>query len=109
VAVFEFDAAVAIIDIAAMEARPTARRFEVYGTRGSVMIEPFDPVRTLRLAIDGSPEQITQLEPTQRQELYDRELAAFVGVLRGQPPDRSPDHERLVQETLLRATGRLPG
>jgi len=39
-----------------------------------------------------------------RQELYELELRAFVATLRGQqPPDRSLDHELLVQETLLRA------
>ena len=43
-----------------------------------------------------------------RQEFYERELAAFVRVLRGEhAPDRPVAHERLVQETLLRATGRL--
>jgi DNA-directed RNA polymerase specialized sigma24 family protein len=45
-----------------------------------------------------------------RQELYELELQAFVAALRGQkPPDRSLDHELLVQETLLRLTGRIPG
>ena len=107
VAVLEFPRAVAVLDIAAMEARPTARRFEVYGTRGSAILEPFDPVRTLRVARDENEEIIT-LEPVERQKLYERELAAFVGVLRGeQPPDRSVEHELLVQRTLLRCTGQL--
>jgi hypothetical protein len=40
--------------------------------------------------------------------MYERELTAFLAVLRGdQPPDRTPEHELLVQETLLRATGRI--
>jgi len=108
VAVLEFPRAVAVLDIAAMEARPTARRFEVYGTRGSAILEPFDPVRTLRVA-RYEKEEIITLEPVERQELYERELAAFVGVLRGeQPPDRSMEHELLVQRTLLRCTGQLP-
>jgi predicted dehydrogenase len=108
VAVFEFGSAVAVIDIAAMEPTPTARRFEVYGTRGSAIIEPFDPVRTFRLATDGMSEHVTTLTPVSRQELYARELAAFVGVVRHErPPNRSAEHELLVQETLLRATGRL--
>jgi predicted dehydrogenase len=90
VGVLEFPSAVAVIDIAAMETPPTARRFEVYGTDGTAIVEPFDP------------------PATPRQELYNRELAAFVGVLRGErAADRSPEHELLVQETLLRATGRL--
>jgi predicted dehydrogenase len=108
VAIFEFGSAIAVIDIAAMEPTPTARRFEVYGTRASAIIEPFDPVRTLRLAHNGSSERVTTLEPLSRQHLYERELTAFVGVLRDErPPDRTAEHELLVQETLLRATGRL--
>jgi hypothetical protein len=40
--------------------------------------------------------------------MYERELAALIEVLRGKrAPDRSLDHERLVQETLLRATGQI--
>ena len=106
-AVLEFPHALAIIDIAAMEPRPAARRFEVYGTRASAIIEPFDPARTLRFASHDAAKLIT-FPDIERQELYDRELAAFVAVLRGErPPDRSPQHELLVQEILLRCTGRL--
>jgi hypothetical protein len=43
-----------------------------------------------------------------RQRTYELELAAFLPAIRGErPPDRSLDHEILVQETLLRATGRI--
>jgi len=106
-AVLEFPHAVAVLDIAAMEARPTARRFEVYGTRGSAILEPFDPVRTLRIAREET-EQLVQLPEVQRQELYERELAAFVGAVRdGEPPGRDAEHDLLVQQTLLRCTGRL--
>ncbi|MGI9145604.1 MAG: Gfo/Idh/MocA family protein [Chloroflexota bacterium] len=114
-AVFEFPSALAIVDIAAMEPRPAARRFEVYGSRGSAIVEPFDPSRTIRLALNAasgdypSGEHLIELPAVSRQEFYERELEAFVGVVRGQrQPDRSMDHERLVQETLLRATGSLP-
>jgi predicted dehydrogenase len=113
-AIFEFESGLAVLDIAAMEPRPAARRFEVYGRRGSAIVEPFDPARTVRLALDApageylAGEHVLELPQVSRQELYERELAAFVGVLRGQRlPDRSVEHERLVQETLLRATGRL--
>jgi len=107
-AVLEFDRAIAIVDIAAMEPTPTARRFEVYGTVGSAILEPFDPVRTLRIAANGSA-QVVDLDPVDRQMLYELELAAFLEVIQGtRAPDRSPEHELLVQETLLRTTGRLP-
>jgi predicted dehydrogenase len=111
----EFPNALAVLDIAAMEPRPAARRFEVYGTRGSAILEPFDPVRTIRLTIDtpfgeyAAGEQVLELPEVTRQSLYERELATFVGVLRGdRPPERLPEHDLLVQETLLRATGRIP-
>jgi predicted dehydrogenase len=114
VSTLEFEHALAILDIAAMEPSPTARRFEVYGTRGSAILEPFDPARTIRLTLAepiadfAAGVQVLDLPEVPRQSLYDRELAAFVPVLRGeQPPERSPEHDLLVQETLLRATGRM--
>jgi predicted dehydrogenase len=110
--VFEFDRALAFVDISAMEPRPTARRFEVYGTRGSAITEPFDPGRTVRLCLEepgdgyAAGEHLIDLPVVNRQEMYERELAAFVATLNGQqPPNRSPEHELVVQETLLRATG----
>ena len=114
VSTLEFEHALAILDIAAMEPSPTARRFEVYGTRGSAILEPFDPVRAIRLTLKepvsdfAAGEQVLELPEVARQTLYDRELAAFVGVLRGErPAERSPEHDLLVQETLLRVTGRI--
>ena len=112
--VFEYDRALASIEISAIEPRPPARRFEVYGTKGSAITEPFDPGDTIRLALAepageyAAGEQIIKLPTVTRQQMYERELVAFLAVLRGaQPPDRSPEHELLVQETLLRATGRI--
>ena len=114
VSVLEFEHALAVVEIAAMEPSPTARRFEVYGTRGSAILEPFDPVRTIRLTLAepvadfAAGEQVLALAEVARQTLYDRELAAFVPVLRGErPPDRPPEHDLLVQETLLRVTSRI--
>lgn len=111
--VFEFDRAIAFIDIAAMETRPVARRFEVYGTQGSaIIVEGFDPSHTLRLCLEEATGEYNKgvnlivVPEQQRQAMYDRELEAFVRVLRGeQAPDRTIEHEMLVQETLLRATG----
>ncbi len=112
--VFEFDRALAYIDIAAIEPRPPARRFEVYGTRGTAITEPFDPGESIRLVLAEATgdyragEHIVRLPTVTRQQMYERELVAFLGVLSGaQQPDRSPEHELLVQETLLRATGRI--
>ena len=113
--VFEFERALAFVDIAAMEPRPQARRFEVYGTYGSAITEPFDPGDTVRLTLlepwgsYGPGEQVLKLPAVTCQQLYERELEAFLAVLRGERrPDRTPEHELLVQETLLRATGNIP-
>lgn len=47
--VFEFDRAFAMVDIAAMEPCPMARRFEIYGTKGSaILVEPFEPANAIR-------------------------------------------------------------
>lgn len=115
ICVFEYDRALAFVDIAAMEPRPPARRFEVYGTRGTAITEPFDHgrVATLTLAEPWGEypagEHVLELPVVPRQQMYERELVAFVATLRGErPPDRAPEHELLVQETLLRATGRIP-
>ncbi|MCZ6675952.1 MAG: Gfo/Idh/MocA family oxidoreductase [Candidatus Poribacteria bacterium] len=111
--VFEFDNAIAFIDIAAMETRPMARRFEVYGTKGSAIItEPFEPGKQIRLCLaeaqDGyqEGEQVVAIDGESRGRLYELELDAFLATIAGQqPPDRPRSHELLVQETLLRATG----
>ena len=113
--VLEFKKGLAFVDIAAMEPKPMARRYEVYGTSGSaILLEPFEPPHAIRLCLDGPDSGFqagaqTVPVPTQsRQELYELELVAFLATLRNQqPPDRTPEHELLVQETLLRLTSRI--
>ena len=115
--VFEYRRAIATVEIAAMEPRPMARRFEVYGDRGSaVLLEPFEPGGRIRLCLEEARhglargDQPVATGSPRRQQLYERELVAFVATLRDErPPDRPLDHELLVQETLLRATGGIPG
>ncbi len=115
-AVFEFDKALAFVDIAAQEPRPMARRYEVYGTKGSaIIIDRFDPAGGLRLCVEeagaGYPKggAFVDVPEQGRQDMYDREFEAFVKVIKGeQAPDRPLDHDIVVQETLLRATGGIP-
>ena len=88
-----------------------ARRFEVYGDEGSAIMEPFEPAKTLRLCLaeakDGYPAGVSVLKLEDRPR-YVAGLAAFVQDVRGEKrPDRSLDHELMVQETLLRATGAI--
>ena len=112
-AVLEYARALAFVDIAAMEPMPVARRFEVYGTKGSAIMAPYEPAGTLRLCLSepqgeyAAGPTVIRLEDRRR---YVDSLAAFVSDIRGEKqPDRSLDHELLVQETLLRTTGGLPG
>ena len=92
-----------------------ARRFEVYGTRGSAIItEPFEPGNQIRLCLDEARdgyeegEQVIEMETRSRHQCYDAELVDFVGVVRdGRAPIRDLDHELLVQETILRCAGEL--
>jgi predicted dehydrogenase len=107
--------AMAFVDIAAIETPPPARRFEVYGDRGSAIMEPFEPAGALRLCLaqaQGDYRQGEQLIPRQaqsRQALYELELAAFLAAMLGErPTDRPASHDLIVQETLLRATGEIP-
>ena len=56
--VFEFDRAIATVEIAAMETQPTARRYEVYGTAGSaIIVEPFEPGSRIRLCLAEATEE----------------------------------------------------
>ena len=77
-------------------------------------MEPFDTASQIRLCLaeaqDGyqQGEQIVPIESQSRQRLYELELVAFqAAVLGEQAPDRSLDHELLMQETLLRTTGEI--
>jgi len=111
--VYEFEKGMAFITISALEPRPMARRFEVYGTEGSaIIVEPFEPGHTIRLCLQSAKdryaqgEQIVKIDGESRQRLYELELDAFLATIAGtQQPDRPVEHELLVQETLLRATG----
>ena len=111
--VYEYEQGMAFITISALEPRPMARRFEVYGTEGSaIIVEPFEPGQTIRLCLQNAKdgysqgEQIVKIDGESRQRLYELELDAFLATIAGtQPPDRPVSHELLVQETLLRATG----
>lgn len=111
--VYEFEKAMAFISISALEPRPMARRFEVYGTEGSaIILEPFEPGLKIRLCLEEAKdgyakgEQIVEIAGEGRQRLYELELDAFLATIAGaQLRDRSVSHELLVQETLLRATG----
>jgi len=106
--VFEYDRAMAMLESSAMEVEPFAcRRFEVCGTRGSAIIEPLEPAQ-LRVCLDADRDGMKkgwQVVPVENKPRYVDDVVAFVAAIRGeQLPDRTLDHELLVQETLLRAS-----
>ena len=109
--VLEYDSAIAFIDIAAVEPPPMARRFEVYGTAGTATMEPFEPPGPIRLCLSeergGYPAGASIVEVKDKPRYVDN-LASFIKDIRGEKtPDRSLDHELLVQETILRCTGHI--
>lgn len=111
--VLEYGNAIATVDIAAMEARPMARRFEVYGTKGTAIMEPFEPAETIQLTLEEDQGEykkginVVQIEDRAR---YVDTFAELVRNIKGESePLRTLDHELLVQETLMRVTGGLAG
>jgi len=114
--VFEYERAMALVDTSAMETPPPARRFEVYGSRGSAIMEPLEPATHVRLCLSDAQggydagETMVAVETQTRQSLYELELADFVETIQGrQMAARPAAHELMVQETLLRATGNFSG
>jgi len=114
--VFEYERAMALVDTSAMETPPPARRFEVYGSRGSAIMEPLEPATHIRLCLSEAQggydagETMVAVETQTRQSLYELELADFVETIQGrQMAARPAAHELMVQETLLRATGNFSG
>jgi len=56
----------------------------------------------------GAGVNVVPITPQSRHDLYLLELDAFLSAIQGEKaPDRSYEHELLVQETLLRATGAI--
>lgn len=108
-AIFEYANAIATLESSSLEVSSGAsRRLEVYGTRGSAILEPLEPP-TLRLCLDEDRDGYVegwQTVPVENRPRYVESLRAFVADIRGEKtPDRCLDHEFTVQETVLRAAG----
>ncbi len=116
VCVYEFKNAFATVDISSAEATPMARRFEIYGTKGSLIMEPFEPAQTIRAIIPNEKPNEFYIsikdyiasfgsnDTARYIEGFDRFIDVISGKLK---PDRTLEHELLVQETLLRSVGLL--
>ncbi len=112
-AVFEYEKAIATFESSAMEISPfPCRRFEVYGTKGSIILEPLEPP-SIRLCLKediGEYSKGWQTISVPELPRYDGELKAFVSDIKGEKmPDRSLYHELIVQETVLRASRSVNG
>lgn len=114
VAMFGFEQAWGTVEVPALEVAPRSRRIEIYGTEGALVIphlgsghlanKNIETVEVFRagqrdweqLRIPARPLQISDL----------REFAACVS--RKKRPDFSVEHDLMVHETLLRASGMMP-
>jgi predicted dehydrogenase len=114
VAVFTYANAWAIVEIPALEVAPHSRRLEVFGTEGALVIphlgsghlanKNVQPIQVFRA---GQADWQTVELPARTLQISD--LREFAAVVSGKKrPDFTIDHDRAVQETLLRASGMLP-
>ena len=103
--VLEYGDSLAFVDIAAMESRPLARRFEVYGTGGSaIILEPFEPGAQVRLCLERKPvesyEEGGAVHPLER-----RIAAATIRTGTGVLPGLHPGTEAAAAAPGTRAAG----
>ena len=111
-AVFEYDHALAtVVSSAKMGGSGGHRSFEVIGTDGTFMIQPMEPVPALRVFMRtarGPYEAGWQRIELPPQPRYVRDFKELAGAIRsGRPLRYSYDHELLLHETLLRASGEI--
>ncbi len=109
-AVFVYPSALAVV-VSSNRAAAVNRSFEVIGTDGTIMIEPMEPVPTLhvhmREARGPYKKGVQQIKlPAQPRFIKDFEDLAR-SIKSGSPLRYSYDHELLLQETLLRASGEI--
>jgi predicted dehydrogenase len=107
VAIFEYDRAVAMVQSWAMEVAPLQhRRFEIYGTRGSIRIEPLEPPK-LQLCLaepQGSYAAGWQSVDVGDRPRYVGDVAEFVAVVReGRRPRYDAAHDLDAHRVLLEA------
>lgn len=109
VVVLEFPRAVATIETTALEVLPVEkRRMEVYGSRGSIILDPMEPPSVL-LCLDeavGGYHAGWQTVDVGDRPRYLGDMAELAEcVSTGARPRVSPEHDLIVHETLLRSCG----
>lgn len=111
VAVFTQPRGWGIIEVPALEVAPQARRIEVYGTAGACVIPHLGSghlgnrhIQPLEFFRPGQPDWQRLELPAATLQISD--LREFSAVITGRKaPDFSPDHDLIVHEYLLRASG----
>jgi len=114
VAVFGFERAWGIVEVPALEVAPHSRRIEVYGTGGACAIPHLGSghlanknIQPIEVYKAGKPDwQRLDLQARTLQISDLREFAAVVGGKK--KPDFSMEHDLVVQEALLQASGMMP-
>ncbi len=111
-AVLEYEKALAIlVSSAKMGGSGGHRSFEVIGTDGTFFIQPMEPAPVMKVFMREARGpyragwQQIELPPQPRYIGDMNELAA--AILEGRPLKDSYDHELILQETLLRASGEI--
>jgi predicted dehydrogenase len=113
VAVFECDHAWAIVEVPSFEAAPHSRRVEVYGSEGACVIPHLGsghlPNRDVQIVeFYRAPAADWQSIELANQPLQISDLREFAAVIAARKePDYTPEHDLIVQESLLRAAGML--
>ncbi|HUT29342.1 MAG TPA: Gfo/Idh/MocA family oxidoreductase [Sedimentisphaerales bacterium] len=109
-AVFEYPKATATIRSSVVEVEGGSRRqFVVCGDQGTVDIRPLERPR-LRLALERDRGQYKKgyqdVELPKMPGRYDEQLIDFARIVRGEKaPDYTAEHDLIVHEALLRASG----
>lgn len=111
-AVFEYDKALAVITQAAkMSGSGEHRSFEIIGTDGTFLVYPESSPPRMHIhlrAAHGPYKAGTQQINLPPQPRFIPDFAELARALKsGQPLKHSYDHELLLQETLLRASGEI--
>ncbi len=108
-AVFEWERAMGVVESSGMEVGAT-RRFEVLGTRGTFVVEPPGGAQA-RLYLEEAAagfQQGWQVVDGDPWTAFAQDLRELAAAIRGEcMPQFGPDHDFIVQETLLRAAGVL--
>jgi hypothetical protein len=111
IAVFGMERGWGIIEVPALEVAPHSRRVEVYGTEGACAIPHLGSghlgnrqVQPIEVYRKGQADWETIEPPAATLQIGDlREFAAIIAQKK--VPDFSMDHDLIVQEMLLKASG----